>query len=455
MRDLRGSTLARSVGKLWSAEGVVLLAGLAQAALAARILGPAEFGVAALVMSYPALVFTVLDPRAAEAVVRYLGEFGSDDRDRARAVPRLAYLADAALAVGGFLVVAASAPWAARTFVGEGDRAGLILLFAAASAVSAPSATSRAVLAAYGGFSALAVVQGAFAIGRLLLVTGLLVADWGPHGLVIGVAVAAVLEAAYLQVLAGRMVRRTTGASWRSARVAALQGRVREMVHFMVFTDLTSLMAVLVKQADLLILGLVGGPRQAGLYRAARSLITPVGALVTPLNDVIYPRLARLHARDPSRLLSAGRRYALRIALPLALGVAALIPVAALALPIVLGRDFRDAVPAAVFLLLGASAGVLFFWVRPVFLAAGLVSQFFAITAITALVSLPAFALAGEAWGAAGVAGVRAGLAGVVGNLLAVSWLATRRGRPDRSAGESAPAVDPLGSLRTDKERSE
>ena len=48
---------------------------LIQGVLIARWLGPESYGVAALVMSYPDLVYTFFDARSSDASVKYLGEF--------------------------------------------------------------------------------------------------------------------------------------------------------------------------------------------------------------------------------------------------------------------------------------------------------------------------------------------------------------------------------------------
>ena len=84
------SRFVRNVGRLWAAQGVALAAGAIQGVLVARWLGPAAFGTAALVIAVPSVVATIFDARAADAGVRYLGEFAATgDLPRASAFARV------------------------------------------------------------------------------------------------------------------------------------------------------------------------------------------------------------------------------------------------------------------------------------------------------------------------------------------------------------------------------
>ena len=99
----------------------------------ARWLGPRAFGVGALIVAVPSLVFTFMDARASEAAVRYLGEFNERaDSDRARAFCKLGFGLDVTAAAATLLIVAAAAPWAARHVVHDGSTVGLLLLYGAA-----------------------------------------------------------------------------------------------------------------------------------------------------------------------------------------------------------------------------------------------------------------------------------------------------------------------------------
>ena len=117
MRTLWTSVRSRTVGrKLVRDVGVQTAANVVDAGLSvlqgmvvARRLGPAGYGVSALVMMYPGVLFTFLDPRASDASIKYLGEFASrGERERASAMCTLGYAVDLATALAALLLVAAS-----------------------------------------------------------------------------------------------------------------------------------------------------------------------------------------------------------------------------------------------------------------------------------------------------------------------------------------------------------
>jgi O-antigen/teichoic acid export membrane protein len=73
----------RHVGVLTVANGVGAVLSVVQGILVARWLGPELYGVAALVMSVPSLVYTFFDARSAEASVKFLSEFDArGERER-------------------------------------------------------------------------------------------------------------------------------------------------------------------------------------------------------------------------------------------------------------------------------------------------------------------------------------------------------------------------------------
>lgn len=417
----RRSPLARDAGKLSVARMVVLAAGFVQAAVVAHELGPREYGVAALVLAYPMFVYTVFDPQASDAVVKYLGEANAQaDDERSLSVVKLAYALDAVLAVLGFAVVAATSSWAASSVVHSTRDTGLIIVAAAAVAVGAPSDTSRAVLTTLGRFRGIAWVEGSTGLARGALVIALVVtADAGVAGVVWGTAAGVLAEGVCMAVLAHSAQVAVNGRSWTTGRLAAVRGREKEMARFLAYTNLTSLAAVLVKQVDLVFLGYTRGSVDAGWYRLARALTAPFGAVTAPLQAVAYPRFSRLAALgDATDARRTVRRYIVGVGLPLgclSLGTLALVPTA---IRVVAGPDYLPATGAARWLIAGSAFVLMFFWARPAMYAAGQVRFVFVVTVVTASATVAGVLLTANAFGTTGVAASRTFFASIAGTAL-------------------------------------
>ncbi len=424
IRTVRQSLLAREVGGLWVGEGVALAMGLLQAVVVARILGPRDFGTAALILGSTTLVFGLLDPKAREAVVRYLGAHHATGRiEQALAVPKVAYGADLLLGVAGFAIIAGGASWIEDHVIHSRGATHLLVVFAATSMFTAPSATSRAVLTTFRRFPAVAMLQAGSSLLRIALMVILVAADFGVSGVVYATGISIVVESLCAGFLAHRAVRGALGRSWWQARRAALGGQFGEIVRFMAYTDLTSLVAVFVKEADLVVLGVVAGPTQAGYYRLARSVAAPMSSLVLPLQQVVYPRLAAMAGTGDHRgMQQAARRYMLKVGSPIGAAALLFVPLLPFLVPAVAGPEYRPAVSAAAVLFAGTALTLPAFWTRPVLLAGGHVRFLLAVSIVASTLTLAGYFVLGELFGGAGVALSRVVFAGIGGSAAAVFY---------------------------------
>ncbi|HEV3497995.1 MAG TPA: lipopolysaccharide biosynthesis protein [Actinomycetes bacterium] len=439
--------MTRNAGKLAVGGVMVLLFGVAQAVLVARSLGPRDFGLAALVLSFPPLVFTFFDAQAAEAVVKYLGRFTTTgERRKALAVPKLAYAVDVGLALVGFALVAASSVWVAGWLLHSSSYAGLLVVVAATQVVAAPADTSRAILTSFDRFSGVAWVQAGAAAARFALVVVLLQNGGGIGAFVIATCVGTAVESVLLGWLANRALRTALGGNWWAGRVADVRDSVREMGRFLLYTDQTSLVAVFVKQADIVILGMVAGPVQAGYYRLARSLAAPATSVITSLQAVLYPQVARVVAgADSAALMRRARRWFLLAGLPLAALSLVVFPFVPEVIRVLSGPEFVGATASSRWLLAGSAFVLASFWLRPVQLATGQVRFMFLNGVALGVVCVVAFFILGGFFGAAGVAAARTVVAGFAGTTAGLWRLRTlsRSGRliPPVPAGPARVSV--------------
>lgn len=171
--------LVRDVGVLTIANGGAAVLSFMQGILVARWLGPELYGMAALAMSYPSLVYTFFDARSSEASVKYLSEFHArGEHERVLAMCQLGYVVDVAIAAVAFVVVLFTAPWAARNIAHEPEAAGLIVVYGAALVPNALVGTASATLATLGHFSLIAKINALTSFLRTAVVLGLVTTGW-------------------------------------------------------------------------------------------------------------------------------------------------------------------------------------------------------------------------------------------------------------------------------------
>jgi O-antigen/teichoic acid export membrane protein len=428
MRRVRRSHMASKVAPLWGAEGVSLTTGLLQTVVVARLLGVQKYGLVALAMAVPTLIFTFFSPQASESIVRYVTRFvEDDDPDRAAAAVRLAYVADGLLALFGVLAVIAVAPWAADHVLKDSGSSHLLLFYAMGLCASAPILTSRAIFMSFDHYAAVARLASIAAVLRTSLVVTMVAVGWGVNGFIVGYATSLVLEGFATMWFAHRVFFASTGRTWHSVSTSVLGVQRRSILSFMLYTELTSLTAVLAKQADVVLLGAASGPQEAGVYRLAWTIVAPVTRIATPLQHVVYPRAARLAAlADWDGLRSLLWQQTVRVGLPLSGMVLCTVPIVTFAVPRIAGQDYSGAANPAAVLLVGTAATLTLFWTRPAYLASGLVRPLLVISTIAGGLTLIAFVIAAPLAGATGVAAVRALLTGLIGSSASAAYMFRR-----------------------------
>lgn len=351
---------------------MVLATAAIQGVIVARWLGPNLYGTAALVMTYPALVLTFLEPRSSQATVKYLGEFDShDQRDKAIAVCHLGFAVDLAISVTATLAVIVTASWAAGEIVGSSGTVPLIVGYSLGYVLRSPSGTSHAILTSAGRFTTLSLVRSAVALTRAGLILGLVAAGFGVSGVVWGSAVGLALDGLILGAIAYRFAIGRWGRSSLSSSWAGLRGKRREIGRFLLWNDLGSLLGMVPKQVDIVLLGYLRGPTEVGYYRLAKSLSSLAGSVATPLQSVVYPRISAAWARERESVLPKIKSYAVRVGLPL--GAAALLSVIVVGpvIQLIAGREYLPSVVPAQLLIAGAAVWMAFFWLRPVYMTLG------------------------------------------------------------------------------------
>jgi O-antigen/teichoic acid export membrane protein len=279
-------------------------------------------------------------------------------------------------------------------------------------------------LTSFDRFRMVATVTSSAAVVRTALVVTLVALGWGASGVIYGTVVGMFVEGAVMSVVANRAMRATIGRSWRSMPTAILGAERRAILSFMLHTELVSLAGAVVKHADVVILGAASGPQAAGHYRLAWQIVGPLTRIALPLQEVFYTRASRLAAvADWDGLRQLIRRQTKAIGIPLAGLVLLGIPVVMLAIPRIAGRNYAAAVAPAAFLLVAAASAFALFWLRPAYLASGLVRPLLLISTMAAAASLAGFLLAAPVAGATGVAGVRALVTGIAGGGVAAAYL--------------------------------
>ena len=364
--------VVRNSAHLLSSNSLSLTLSMVQGILAARLLGPAGYGLVAIVMSYASTVNGLLSFRMSELVVRYGGEYlEHNEQDRAAALVKAASLTEGLVSVFAFFIVVLSAGLATRYFAKTPGTEMLFIVYALGLLANFNIETSTGILqvtdkirlqgiinlfqtittaaiitAAYLTQGSLQIVLGAYLLGKVILGLGMFVTA---------------------QVHLRRVLQR----NWFTASVKSLP-EFKKMAKFAISSNLSATAILVFRESEILWVGLFLSAEAAGYYKAAYAIISLLSVPANPLILTVYPELNRLVVQKAwSRLRDFLRKVttlSFAYNMVLALG---LVFFGRWVLWIY-GEQYVVAYPALMALLVGFVFNYTLFWNRPLLLSLGL-----------------------------------------------------------------------------------
>jgi O-antigen/teichoic acid export membrane protein len=422
LTKLLARRFVKNVGILTIANCAGATLSFVQGILVARWLEPELYGMTALVMSYPDLVYTFFDTRSSQASMKYLGEFHArGERTRLLAMCKLGYAIDFAIASSTFFLVLVTATWVAQRVVHHPEAAGLIVIYGATFVAQALVGTSYAVLATLGRFSLIAWMDSLLTALRVALVLGLVLTGWQVAGVIWGNVIASAVKGLLYGCTAWSQMYHTWGAMPLQGSWQALKGRRREIFGFLLYNDLNALLGMVPQQLDIILLGYFRNQTEVGYYTLAKNLSSVVRYFVGPLQSVAYIELARLQGLgNKLALRQKVQRLAVQVGFPIELLMLVGILFVCPWVLSLFGHSYLPALRAAQTIMVGNSVWLFGFWLRPLYFALGKVNLWTTAGALSLLVFLPLLPLITWRWGYLGTAWWSFGLNGLAATLALV-----------------------------------
>lgn len=441
--DEMARRLVRNLSYLVSANAIVSIVGLLILGIVTRALGPAGFGILALVDAYVSAVDLFFRFEPSQAVLRY----GTAALEENRKVDfrRLVKFSTFCDLIGGLLaalIAMAGASVAGRILGFDHEQVMMLVCFAATLLFSF-SSTANAVLRIFDRFDLIARTSVGIALGRLVASASAWLLGGELWSFIIIMAVFQIAEQVTLLLLSWRELSRRGHGDFLKTDFAGLLDQNQGLLAFIFNANVNVVARNCTQRFDILIIGGILGPSSAGLYQLAKRIGLIAAKFAKPLQQAIYPELARMWTRGET-----ARFRATVLAANLVLLAGTIVILAVLVLygePLVrlyFGADFVAAVPLIIVQAVAAGlllSGTIF---GPALLSMG---DHWALLRVTLIGSAVFFAVlipAAHAWGALG-----GNLAHVLFNSILLAGyfiIFTRRARDlGRYAPKAGPEVPP------------
>jgi O-antigen/teichoic acid export membrane protein len=386
----------RSATAAWIYAAVAL--GIAGTIVAARVLGLEEFGVFATALAVVGFFQILLDLTVEESLTKYGFRYvESGNWGRLRRLFRQMLFLKVSGGLVATLIILALAPFADELFDASGVTAALLAAAPLPLVQSSENVAATALLL-HGRYD----LRGAYQAGSagLRLIAIVVAAPQGVTAALVAIVVAQLVATVVVSFVGLVAIRRFPAGAMRplAEDVAGIRSFV---VQSSVATGVISVRATLAP----IVLGLVAGPTQVGLFRIAQTPQTGLAAASSPARLVLLTEQTREWERGNRAGVLAGIRTYSKWAGSLMLVA---VPIFFLAMPwlvrVVFGDEYEGAVDAARVVLLAAAIHFTLGWTKSLPVTIGRPRLRIVTHGLETLVAVPLVALLGAEWGATGAA---------------------------------------------------
>jgi O-antigen/teichoic acid export membrane protein len=381
--------IIRSSGSLLSNNTIALGLSLIQGIMATRLLGPAGFGLIAIIVQFASTVNSIFSFRMSELVVKYGGEYlNQDDKKSASALIKLASLTEAFVSLLAFFVVLVTATLAENYLAKTNDVAWMFTVYAIGLLANFNTETSTGILQITDKIK----LQGTINLIQSVLTTIVIAGAFFFHGSITTVLIAYLIGKSILGlglfIAAQIQLRKKLDSGWTRTPISGLTN-LKEIIRFAFSSNISATIIKVFRESELIWVGLFLDTSAVGYYKVAYTITHFLAIPADPLIATTFPEINRLAVGKAwGKLKSFLRKItAFSFAYNIFLGLC-LILFGRWIISIYSGDKYLNAYPALVALTIGLVFNYILFWNRPLLLALGLPEFPVYVTLIVGLIKL-------------------------------------------------------------------
>ncbi|MGD2058955.1 MAG: oligosaccharide flippase family protein, partial [Anaerolineales bacterium] len=259
-------------------------------------------------------------------VVSYVGKYEAQDESiKAAATFKAAAFVEFSGSVLAFGLILLLAPFGAEIFSHNPDLAALYAFYGTSVIANLIAESSTGLLQYFNRFRWIAFVMVAQSVITLALITVAFLTGAGIAMVVGAYLVGKVVLAVGLTVIALWQARHSWGPGWWRAPLGTLRDDRRDLVRFALSTNISGTLNLITRDSDELWLGAFTSPLQAGFYKIAKAILNVILIPVSPLIQTTYKEVATEIANrrwvNVRYLLRSGSLISAAWTIPAALGL--------------------------------------------------------------------------------------------------------------------------------------
>lgn len=268
-----------------------------------RRLGVYNYGVLGLITSYVTNVNKLFSFRMNEAVVHFVSKaYENHDHPKVGALIKFAAGVEAVTSLFAFLFMVCTAKLGARIFLDDAGLSNLILFYGISILGGIAMETANGVLRVINRYRSIALVSLAQNLIVALIVLYATKRNLGLVGILSAYMIGKVLLGVIPVILCLLWLPTFIGKSWWKAPLSLVENK-KEIMKFTVSTNISSTISLFARDGELLWVGALLSPLQAGYYKTAMTVINMVLTPINPMIDTSYVELNReIHNQEWTRV---------------------------------------------------------------------------------------------------------------------------------------------------------
>jgi O-antigen/teichoic acid export membrane protein len=261
--------------------------------LAARALGPEQYGVLALAAAFVQAIERFVSFQTWQPIIRYgAGLIEAEKKNDFKALVKFGFLLDLSTAAAGWAIACSLALFGARIFGWDNEAVSAALLYSLVLLIAINGAPTG-VLRLAGRFREIAYVQ---VVSNAVRVALCVAALFSGSGLLVFVAIWTVthmLSALLLIAATIRELRRLDALDFMGEPLGRISERFPKIWRFSIVANVSLTVRSSTQQFDTLLVGALVGPAGAGLYHIAKRVAKFAHQAGMQIQAVVFPDIAK------------------------------------------------------------------------------------------------------------------------------------------------------------------
>ena len=341
-----------------------------QGILAAIILGPKEYGILGLIITFASNVNRLLSFRMGELVIKFGGAYlESGEKNKAASVIKLAGYTEFVSSIIAYLLLLLTAPLASKFILKNPDLSKWIMIYGVALLANFVTETSTAILQLANKYKTIATFNLAQNFVTAIWIVVLFIVNGNLFEVLLAYLVGKFIFGFGIFISGMTHLKKLVGDDWRAQSVFQVEN-IREIVKFAFSTNLSGTVNLLIRDSEVLWFGYFWSAEIVGYYKFGLAILNPIMMPINTLITTTYPEINRLISQklwDPLRNLI--KKTTLISLLWTGTCTLGLILLGDWLLSFIKDGKYLPSLPITLILLIGYGCANILFWNRNLLLA--------------------------------------------------------------------------------------